>query len=82
MCFPITTHIEKFSSYSTYLLPCNPWMVINKSSNHHSGLTHFCPFISRHREMVILKFHGFLEILTLHAFSSVIFHVKCLHFLS
>ena len=66
ICFPITTHIEKFSSYSIYLLPCNPWMVINKSSNHLSGLTHFCPFISRHREMVILKFHGFLGGFELH----------------
>ena len=59
MCFPITAHIEKFSSYSSYLLPCNPWMVINKSSNYHAGLKHFCPFISRHREMIILKFHDF-----------------------
>ena len=68
MCFPITTYIEKFSSYSIYLLPCNPRMVMNKSSNYHAGPTHFCPFISRHREMVILRFHGFLGDFDLHMF--------------
>ena len=32
MCFPITTYIDKFSSYFIYLLPCNPCMVINITS--------------------------------------------------
>ena len=47
------------------LLPCNPWMVINKSSNYHAGLT---PLISFHKEMVILKFNGFLGGFKLHMF--------------
>ena len=56
------------SSYSIYLLPCNPWMVINNSSNRNADLTHFCPLISFHKEMVILKFHGFLGGFELHMF--------------